>query len=78
MKFKGLQKKSTAVVLTLVMIFALAPVASASGTYAGKPAKYVFLFIGDGMGAPQRAAAEFYKAAPLVVLILFRRNRAED
>jgi alkaline phosphatase len=30
---------------------------------AGKPAKYVFLFIGDGMGIPQMNAAEHYLAA---------------
>ncbi|WP_051295010.1 alkaline phosphatase [Maridesulfovibrio bastinii] len=28
--------------------------------YNGKPAKYVFLFIGDGMGIPQRMAAEHF------------------
>ncbi len=31
--------------------------------YKGKPAKYVFLFIGDGMAMPQRAAAQFYLKA---------------
>lgn len=28
--------------------------------YTGQPAKYVFLFIGDGMGIPQRMATEHY------------------
>ena len=28
--------------------------------YKGKPAKYVFLFIGDGMGLPQKTTAEQY------------------
>ncbi|MBN1830236.1 MAG: alkaline phosphatase [Deltaproteobacteria bacterium] len=28
--------------------------------YKGKPAKYLFLFIGDGMGQPQRTAAEAF------------------
>jgi len=31
--------------------------------YTGSPAKYVFYFIGDGMGQPQRTAAEEYYAA---------------
>lgn len=31
--------------------------------YKGTPAKYIFLFIGDGMGQPQRTAAESYMAA---------------
>ena len=30
-------------------------------------AKYVFLFVGDGMGLPQRAAAVEYLQKPLVV-----------
>ena len=41
-----------------------AEVVQESGTAAsGKPAKYVFLFIGDGMGMPQINAAEHYLAA---------------
>jgi len=32
-------------------------------TYKGKPAKYVFLFIGDGMGMPQINAAEIFLGA---------------
>jgi alkaline phosphatase len=35
----------------------------AGGQYSGKPAKYVFLFIGDGMAQAQRAAAEYYLAS---------------
>jgi alkaline phosphatase len=31
--------------------------------YSGTPAKYVFLFIGDGMGMPQRTAAAMYLAS---------------
>ncbi|MBN2515367.1 MAG: alkaline phosphatase [Deltaproteobacteria bacterium] len=31
--------------------------------YKGTPAKYIFLFIGDGMGQPQRTAAEAYMAS---------------
>ncbi len=39
------------------------PVRAAGHLYIGKPAKYVFLFIGDGMGAPQRTAAELFLTA---------------
>ncbi len=31
--------------------------------YAGSPAKYVFFFIGDGLGQPQRTAAEEFHAS---------------
>ncbi len=31
--------------------------------YSGKPARYVFLFIGDGMGIPHRQAPEIFLAA---------------
>ncbi len=41
----------------------VAPSEAATATYSGQPAKYVFFFIGDGMGMPQRSAAEFYAAA---------------
>ncbi|GAB6059109.1 alkaline phosphatase [Desulfonatronum parangueonense] len=33
------------------------------GLYTGNPAKYVFLFIGDGMGIPHRQAPEIFLAA---------------
>ncbi|MFW6146842.1 MAG: alkaline phosphatase [Thermodesulfobacteriota bacterium] len=35
--------------------------------YQGKPAKYVFLFIGDGMGIPQRTAAETFTGKRLLM-----------
>ncbi len=35
--------------------------------YKGAPAKYVFLFIGDGMGIPQRAATEAFLGKQLVM-----------
>ena len=34
-----------------------------SNSYTGKPAKYVFLFVGDGMGLPQVSSAEIYAGA---------------
>ncbi len=37
--------------------------ATAAELYKGAKAKYVFLFIGDGMAAPQVNAAEIYKSA---------------
>jgi len=35
--------------------------------YKGNPAKYVFLFIGDGMGIPQRTAAEKFTGKRLLM-----------
>ncbi|WP_247648509.1 alkaline phosphatase [Pseudodesulfovibrio sp. zrk46] len=47
-----------------MMGIAFAPVqAEAKGNYA----KYVFLFVGDGMGLPQRAATAAYTGKPLVI-----------
>jgi len=48
--------------LTAAFVFAgaVAPAAADQHFYKGKAAKYVFLFIGDGMGIPQRTAAEQY------------------
>ena len=42
---------------------AIAPPASAHTPAAQHPAKYVFLFIGDGMAMPQISSAEVYAAA---------------
>ncbi len=35
--------------------------------YKGKPAKYVFLFIGDGMGLPQKGATEAFTGEQLLM-----------
>ncbi len=35
--------------------------------YKGKPAKYIFFFIGDGMGLPQKTAAEQYLGKRLAI-----------
>jgi alkaline phosphatase len=53
-------------------LLCLAPVLTAAhaaggGLYSGAPAKYVFFFIGDGMGIPQRAAASAYSGKTLVM-----------
>ena len=40
---------------------------AATPLYSGPPAKYVFLFIGDGMGIPQRTAAEKYAGQRLAM-----------
>ncbi len=52
-------KKITALLLALVLGLSLASFAGAEET--PKAAKYVFLFIGDGMGAPQISATQFYQ-----------------
>jgi len=45
-------------VLALALLVTSGPVQAKTPMYSGKPAKYVFLFIGDGLGIPQRMAAE--------------------
>ena len=50
-------KKLTALLLAALMLFS---VASALATDAAPKAKYVFFFIGDGMGAPQTTATRYY------------------
>jgi len=42
------------------LIFASSVGASSLAVYGGNQAKYVFLFVGDGLGMPQRAAATEY------------------
>ena len=51
-------KKTTALLLALLLGLSL--VSAAGAAPAEKPAKYVFFFIGDGMGAPQISATQYY------------------
>jgi alkaline phosphatase len=44
-----------------------APAFANTPLYSGKAAKYVFLFIGDGMGIPQRTAAEKFTGKRLLM-----------
>jgi alkaline phosphatase len=63
--------------LTLSVFFCIAvfhafgefnPVLAADKFYKGSPpAKYIFFFIGDGMGIPQRTAAEMYRKKRLLI-----------
>lgn len=57
------------ITLSLVFLTAGAVQAQAAGQpqYQGKTAKYVFLFIGDGMGIPQRTAAENFIKKRLLI-----------
>ncbi|MGI6234867.1 MAG: alkaline phosphatase [Christensenellales bacterium] len=52
-------KKITALLLALILGLGLLAV-SAETAPAAKPAKYVFFFIGDGMGSPQISATQYY------------------
>ncbi len=52
-----------ALAVVLVQGSALADPLKSLPAYNGKPAKYVFFFIGDGMANPQRASAEVYLQA---------------
>lgn len=56
--------KATLVALALVMFIGFGAL---NGAEASGPAKYVFLFIGDGMGLPQRAATAHYTGQQLAI-----------
>jgi alkaline phosphatase len=49
---------------TLLLTAHVYPVWAETAFYEGYPAKYTFFFIGDGMGMPQRTAAEMYMSSP--------------
>jgi alkaline phosphatase len=58
------------IILSAVVLFSFSlpgSLAAATKLYQGKPAKYVFVFIGDGMGIPQRAAAQQFANKQLVI-----------
>ena len=48
---------------TLLLTAHVYPVWAETAFYEGYPAKYTFFFIGDGMGMPQRTAAEMYMSS---------------
>lgn len=62
--------KKMMLLLVCVLLMAAVP-AQAKGkkvrVYKGKSAKYVFLFIGDGMGLPQKGATEAFTGEQLVM-----------
>jgi alkaline phosphatase len=53
--------------MLLIAVIIVPPASAETNLYKGKPAKYVFFFIGDGMGIPQRTAAEQYVGKPLTI-----------
>ena len=55
----------TLVAIAIAFLLGVGNTPAATSLYSGTPAKYVFLFIGDGMGIPQRTAAEKYVAKRL-------------
>jgi alkaline phosphatase len=68
----GFMKKRTRLFMIITLALAVIPLtitgiaqsrSSAAKSYSGPKAKYVFLFIGDGMAAPQINAAEAYLSA---------------
>ena len=67
MKTKHILKRSfVGVFIAGFLIHAMTAAATAQSTknaWSGKPAKYVFMFIGDGMGLQQVSAAEIYLGA---------------
>jgi alkaline phosphatase len=69
MKTKGHVIRLAAVFTAALFLAASAvqPVSAETALYKGKPAKYVFYFIGDGMSFPQKAAAEQYAGKQLEI-----------
>jgi alkaline phosphatase len=63
--------RKVAKALVLFGLVALSALQPQGGLWAAddypRTAKYIFLFIGDGMGIPQRAAASAYTGKPLTV-----------
>ncbi|QGY40985.1 alkaline phosphatase [Pseudodesulfovibrio cashew] len=53
--------------LAFALILAVGAMAGAGNAEAAKTAKYVFFFIGDGMGLPQRAATAAYTGQKLAI-----------
>lgn len=53
--------------LVLVLVMSVAIMFGATAHASGKEVKYVFLFIGDGMGLPQRAATAAYTGKELAI-----------
>lgn len=56
-------KKAGLFLLVVISIALIAGIGLAAETKVSKPAKYVFLIIGDGMAQPQRTSTEMYLAA---------------
>ena len=67
MKRIGLGKQGMVVGLSLVLALGLLLTTELPKASASAGAKYVFLFIGDGMGLPQRMAAAQYSGKQLAM-----------
>ncbi|WP_211341292.1 alkaline phosphatase [Desulfoglaeba alkanexedens] len=71
MRTEMVRAKKVAKALVLFGLVALSALQPQGGLWAAddypRTAKYIFLFIGDGMGIPQRAAASAYTGKPLTV-----------
>ena len=60
-------RRLMAVLLVLCAAVWSAPAMADTALYSGTPAKYVFFFIGDGMGIPQRTATEAFTGRKLTM-----------
>lgn len=54
------------IIAILSLIGTLSPATAKTAFHKGKAAKYIFLFIGDGVGFPQQVAAEQYMGRKMV------------
>ncbi|MCA1985301.1 MAG: alkaline phosphatase [Desulfovibrio sp.] len=63
-RFPGMTRLARVVCMTALAVCMALPVAAAP---AKQQAKYIFMFIGDGMGIPQRTAAEQFQGKPLAM-----------
>lgn len=63
-RFPGMTRLARVVCMAALAVCMALPVAAAP---AKQQAKYIFLFIGDGMGIPQRTAAEQFQGKPLAM-----------
>ena len=57
--------KLAALAAALAFVLSAAPALADANSYSGPKAKYVMFFIGDGMGLPQKTAAEIFQNARL-------------
>ena len=64
---KGFKKGLTVLAVFAFVLASALPVLAGTAFYQGKSPKYVFFFIGDGLGIPQRTAARAFTGKKLAI-----------